>query len=400
MKHPLEGILVLDFGIMYAGPFAARQLADLGATVIKVEALTGDPMRRSPSVFNGAQRNKRSIALDLKNPEGLAVAQKLMAKADVICHNMRPGTAEKLGIDYESAKRLRPDVIYLHSPAFGSGGPRQYEPSFEPLVSAMVGIEMNCGGEGADKPGRIPANMDSGNALLGAAGVLMALLHRKRTGEGQNVESPFMVSGMLHTSDTYFLPNGQLAPRRRLDRNVQGYEALDRVYETGEGWICIVVDSDARFMTLCEVLGAAGLAKDARFATREARHANDAALIAELESRFRGKNAQDWFAALDSAGVPCEIPIERGPDKLFGTPEYLETGLVAEYTHSSLGRMREIALGVRYSETPGVSRNAAPLIGEHTREILRELGYGDTQVEALKAAKAVTWTEAPASKAA
>jgi len=400
MKHPLEGIRVLDFGIMYAGPFAARQLADLGADVIKVEALTGDPMRRSQSVFNGAQRNKRSIALDLKHPDGLAIAQKLMATADVVCHNMRPGTAEKLGIDYDSVRKIRPDIIYLHSPAFGNGGPRQYEPSFEPLVSAFVGIEMNCGGEGADKPGRVPANMDSGNALLGCAGVLMALLHRKRTGEGQFVESPFLVSGMLHTSDTYFLPNGELAPRRRLDRNVQGYEALDRVYETRDGWICIVVDSDARFAALCATLGLPGLANDARFATRESRRKNDAALIQALGAKFRERSAKEWFAALDAAGVPCEIPIEKGPDRLFTTPEYLETGIVAEYTHATLGRMREIALGVRYSETPGVSRKAAPLIGEETREILRELGYADAQMEALKASKAVTWTEAGATKAA
>jgi len=404
MKHPLEGIRVLDFGIMFAGPYAAKQLADLGADVIKVEALTGDPMRRSPSVFNGAQRNKRSIALDLKNPEGLEVAQKLMAGADVICHNMRPGTAEKLGIDYESARKLRKDIIYLHSPAFGSGGPRQYEPSFEPLVSAMVGIEMNCGGEGADKPGRIPANMDSGNGLLGAAGVMMALLHRKRTGEGQFVESPFLISGMLHTSETYFLPNGELAPRRRLDRNVQGYEALDRLYETREGWIVIVVDTDARFQALCKTLGVPELAADARFTTREKRLANDAALIAALEARFRTDTAEHWFKLLDAADVPCEVPITNGPGHLFNSPEYAESGLVVSYPHATLGRLTEIGLAMRLSDTPGVIRNSAPLIGAQTREILGELGYDGAQMEGLKARKAVTWTEsagaAGATKAA
>jgi crotonobetainyl-CoA:carnitine CoA-transferase CaiB-like acyl-CoA transferase len=161
-----------------------------------------------------------------------------------------------------------------------------------------------------------------------------------------------------------------------------------------------VVDSDARFAALARTLELPRLAQDARFATRESRRANDAALIQALEAKFREKSAAEWFAALDAAGVPCEIPIEKGPEKLFNTPEYLETGIVAEYPHSTLGRMREIALGVRYSETPGVSRKAAPLIGEETREILRELGYSEAQMEALKAAKAVTWTEAPASKAA
>ena len=393
IQHPLEGIRVIDFGIMFAGPYAAKQLADLGATVIKVEAITGDPMRRSQSVFNGAQRNKQSIAVDLKTPEGLAVAHKLMAGADVVCHNMRPGTAEKLGIDYENARRLRPDVIYLHSPAFGSGGPRQFEPSFEPLVSAMVGIEMNCGGEGADKPGRVPANMDSGNGLLGAGGVLMALLHRKRSGEGQFVESPFLISGMLHTSETYFLPNGQLAPRRRLDRNVQGYDALDRVYETKQGWICIVVDSDARFGSLCKVLGVPQLAQDTRFATRAARLANDATLIAALEACLRGQDAEHWFKSLDSAGVPCEIANMDGPGKLFNTPANLDSGLAVTYTHPTFGQLTEIGLGVRYSETPGVTRTAAPLIGQHSRELLAGLGYSEAQMAELKARKVVTWPE-------
>lgn len=394
VQHPLEGIRVVDFGIMFAGPYAAKQLADLGATVIKVEAITGDPMRRSQSVFNGAQRNKRSLAVDLKTPEGLAIAHQLMAKADVVCHNMRPGTAEKLGIDYGTARKLNADVIYLHSPAFGNGGPRQFEPSFEPLVSAMVGIEMNCGGEGADKPGRIPANMDSGNGLLGAAGVIMALLHRQRTGEGQFVESPFLISGMLHTSETYFLPNGQLAPRRRLDKNVQGYDALDRVYETKAGWICIVVDTDARFQALGKALGAAQLATDTRFATRQARHDNDAALIAALDARFREQHAEHWFKVLDAAGVPCEIPITNGAGKLFNSPENLASGLAVSYTHPTFGELTEIGLGVRYSETPGVTRTAAPLIGQHSRELLAELGLDEAKMADLKARKVVTWPDA------
>ncbi len=393
VKHPLEGIRVVDFGIMFAGPYAAKQLADLGATVIKVEAITGDPMRRSQSVFNGAQRNKQSLAVDLKTPEGLAIAHRLMAKADVVCHNMRPGTAEKLGIDYESARKLKADVIYLHSPAFGNGGPRQFEPSFEPLVSAMVGIEMNCGGEGADKPGRIPANMDSGNGLLGAAGVIMALLHRQRTGEGQFVESPFLISGMLHTSETYFLPNGQLAPRRRLDKNVQGYDALDRVYETKEGWICIVVDTDARFQALCKAMDLP-LGTDSRFATRAARRANDAALIAALDARFREQSAKHWFKVLDGAGVPCEIAITNGAAKLFNSPEYLKSGLAVQYQHPTFGLLTEIGLGVRYSEAPGVTRNAAPLIGQHSRALLAELGYTEAQMADFKARKVVAWPEA------
>jgi crotonobetainyl-CoA:carnitine CoA-transferase CaiB-like acyl-CoA transferase len=401
MKHPLEGLRVVDFGIMFAGPYAAKMLADYGADVVKVEATGGDPMRRSPKNFNGGQRNKRSIAIDLKHPEGLALAHKLIAGADVMCHNMRPGTAEKLGIDYETARRLRPDIIYLHSPGFGNAGPRKLEPAFEPLVSGMVGIEVNCGGEGADMPGRTLANMDTGNGLLGASAILMALLHRKRTGEGQFVESPLMNSGMVHSSETYFLPNGELAPRRRLDRNVQGYEALDRVYQTREDWICIVVDSDARFAALCRVLGLAALAQDARFATRESRRANDKALIAALEPKFREKPAVEWRAALQGADVPCEVPTVDGERALFGTQEdlrsgaeeNLRSGAVADYPHPTHGRSLEIGLGIRLSETPGVLRRAPPLIGQHSREVLAELGLSEAAMRDLKDRKVVTWPE-------
>ena len=225
--------------------------------MIKVEQVTGDPLRRSPGPFNGCQRNKRAIALDLRTEEGKVVAHKLMAEADVVTHNMRPGVAERLGIDYETAKGLREDIIYLYSPAFGTVGPRKDQPGFEPLVSALVGIETAVAGKGNPPTMTLSSvNMDPGNGLMGAVGIMMALNHRAQTGEGQMIQCPQMVSGMLFTSDMYYLPDGTLSPQYELDQAQTGFGPMCRLYETKEDWICIVVPTEREFRAMCGAMGA------------------------------------------------------------------------------------------------------------------------------------------------
>jgi len=394
--YALQGIKVVDFGIFFAGPYAAKLLADLGADVTKVEALTGDPLRRTVGSFNGCQRNKRSIAIDMKAPDGQAVAHKLMAQADIVCHNMRPGVADRLGIGYDVAKRLNPRVIYMYSPAFGTKGPRADQPGFEPLVSAMVGIEIMAAGKG-NPPHTATGNMDYGNGLLGACGLLMALLHRERTGEGQYIECPQLVSGMLTTSEVYRRPDGSVAWEYELDQQQTGFGPTNRLYETKDGWICIVVATDAHFRALCATLGAPAIASDKCFSTREARRTNAEALAKELEPRFKAKSASEWFRLLDAAGVPCEIPVEDGPAKYITNPEHLRSGLVAEYQHPTYGRLREVGELIRFSETPGHVWGPPPLIGQHTRDILRELGYDASKQDDLKRRNIVTWpAEQPA----
>ena len=390
MPYALEGMKVVDFGIFFAGPYAAKLLGDLGASVIKVEALTGDPLRRTVGAFNGCQRNKRSIAIDMKSEDGRSIAHRLMSEADVVCHNMRPGVAERLGIDYETAKRLKSDIVYLYSPAFGTIGPRANQPGFEPLVSGMVGILVNCAGEG-NSPIRTMGNMDYGNGLLGASGLLMGLIHRARTGQGQYIECPQLVSGMITTSEVYFNADGSLSPQYELDQQQTGYGPLCRLYETRDGWVCIVAAHQREFQALCDTLGAPDLAGDTRFATAEARAANADALASELASRFKARTAGEWAEALDVAGVPCEVSISGGTEKLLNDPEHLASGLVAEYEHAQYGTMREVGLTIRLSETPGNVWGPPPLIGQHTRDILSELGFEGAAQDDLKERGVVTW---------
>lgn len=393
MTYALQGLKIIDFGIFFAGPYASKLLADLGAEVIKIEQVTGDPLRRSPGPFNGCQRNKRAIALDLRTEEGKAVAHKLIAQADVLTHNMRPGVAERLGIDYETAKGLREDIIYLYSPAFGTVGPRKDQPGFEPLVSALVGIEAAVAGKGNPPTMTLSSvNMDPGNGLMGAVGIMMALNHRAQTGQGQMIECPQMVSGMLFTSEMYYLPDGTLSPQYELDRAQTGFGPMCRLYETSEDWICVVVPTERQFRALCGAMGFPSLASDARWETTQARESSED-LAEILEGRFKERTAREWFDLLDAASVPCEVSAHDGVGMLFENEGNLANGLIAEYWHPTYGTMREVGETVRLSESRGHIWGPPPLIGQHSQEILAELGYGEEHRRELREQNIVAWPD-------
>lgn len=387
LARPLEGVRIVDFSSFFAVGFGGRILNDLGAEVIKVETLTGDQMRPLPDVFDAAQRGKRDIALNLKQSEALEAAYRLVETADVVLHNLRPGKADKLGIGFEKLSSLNPELLYLYLPGYGSAGPKALNKSFAPLVSGWTGLLYEGGGEGNTPNRSVFGNEDYNNGFLGAAAVLMGLENRsRRGGGGEYMECPQLHSSLWTTSEHFLGPDKNPVYGMRLDQEQQGFNALDRIYRTSDGWVCIACRSDRRFAALMQAIGRNDLVAEARFATAASRSQQDAELKAMLHDWFALHTKDAAFAALDAAGAPAEIVCETAwIDDALWADWTLETGRVIENFDSMYGHVREIALFNRLSKTPGSARGSAPRLGEHTREILGSIGYSDAEIDALVA---------------
>jgi len=377
----LDGLKVLDFGHYFAGPYASRLLSDLGADVIKLEPLDGDLLRPTVKPFNGAQRGKRDIAVNLKHPRGIEIGHRLAAWADVISHNMRPGAAERLKMDYETIRAFNPSVIYDYAPGWGSSGPDAGLPGFAPLFSGYVGLHHEAAGEG-NPPVSPVGNEDNGNGLLGATAILMALYHRKRTGEGQYLEHPQLNATLMMAGHLLRRPDGSVVGSANLDHERLGGHPLDRVYRTSDGWVCVSARTDGEFARLCEVPGFERLAGDPRFATLEGRASPE--LRDALAGVFATATAAAWAAALDAHDVPAEVPTGSEAQRLLLTdPERRRDGRVEEYEHPRWGATQDVAVLVRLSDAAQRPSRPAPEMGEHTREILAELGFTSAEVDGL-----------------
>lgn len=383
-KGPLDGIRVLDLSSFLAGPYATALLGDLGAEVIKVEPPGGDLGRHwSPFLdgegrfFQAWNRNKRSIALDLAKPEGHEVLCELVRRSDILVENYRHGVTRRLKIDYASLRAVNPRLIYATCTAFGARGPDAARPGYDPVLQTISGTALgNQRYNGGVTAICVVAVSDYQAGMLMVAGTLAALYRRTITGEGQQVETSLLQAVMTVNAQSFV---------QALDAREEGAIGIHpyRGYPTRDGWLFVAAGTDRFWRLLCEALGRADLAADERYATNGRRVNAAAAISAELEPIFASRTTAEWENILLGAGVPCGGA--RTYAEFFDDPQVTAMEMNPVIHHPKLGRLRVIGVPVQLSETPGAIQRAAPLLGEHTEEILHEAGFGK-RIGALRAA--------------
>jgi crotonobetainyl-CoA:carnitine CoA-transferase CaiB-like acyl-CoA transferase len=389
LRGPLEGITVLDLGLGVAGPWGGRVLADMGATVIKVNAMYDGYWTRT-SMGMATNWGKQSIALNLKHPEARAVLESLIARADVLAHNMRPGAAERLGIGFEELHARYPGLIYCHTRGF-EDGPRSLLPGTDQTANALSGTEYE---DGASRLGGAPTwsrvNMgDTGNGFLWATAVAQALYHRERTGRGQKVSTSIINTCLLSTSYAYAHADGSPVPRPQIDLEQRGLSAMHGLYQLQDAWLCIALLRETDWTELCAVLAAPHLRADVRFATAEARGANDVALRAALEPLFASRSADELVPLFDKRGLACEISSPSFPTELFDDPEILGRGWIAEGDVAGVGRLQQPARLVEFADNAVPDLSSPCQAGQHTNQILASVGLDEVAIGALAEERAV-----------
>ena len=395
MKGALAGIKVVELAQIMAGPTCGMLLADMGADVIKVEKLPGGDDTRSyteplqggeSAAFMMLNRNKRGIAVNLKTAGGLEVVKKLLADADVVTENYRKGTLEKLGLGYEVLQQLNPRLVYCAISGYGRTGPYADKGGFDLIAQGFAGI-MSITGE----PGRPPAKSgtsiaDINAGIFAALGIVSALLARNTTGRGQMVETSLMEAAIQQTywqSAIYFATGKNAEPSGSAHILTAPYQA----FPTADGWINVGGANQANWERIVKALGRPELAQDARFLTNGDRMRNLAALTEILGELFRKRPSADWIREFEAAGVPVG-PVNRIGDML-ADPQVAAREMVVEVEHAKAGRMKALGFPIKFSETRGEIARAAPLLGQHTDEVLHGLGYDDAAIAGLREQGAV-----------
>ncbi|HSW17612.1 MAG TPA: CoA transferase [Ramlibacter sp.] len=375
----LHGIRVLDFSQMLAGPLAAMLLGDYGADVIKIEPPEGDALRRTGETQLGgeteyylsANRNKRSLVVDLKSAAGLAIVRSLVLQADVLVENFRPGTADRLGIGYEAMRELNPRLVYCSLSGFGADSVHRDRAALDPVIQAMSGI-MQLTGTPESGPLRtgFPVS-DYVTPLLATSGILAALMARHTTGRGQRVDLTMLnatIFSMLPREGFYF------ATGKTPERNGNAHYQIApyNTFQTADGrQVFLIGHNEKYWQALVQGLGEPGLAADARFATASLRNQHGVELYAQMGRIFATRGVADWTARLTEASALFSVV--RTWDEVFQDPE-VRRDMVREIPHPTAGQISVLANPVRLSESPVEIRRAPPLLGEHTQEVLREFG--------------------------
>jgi crotonobetainyl-CoA:carnitine CoA-transferase CaiB-like acyl-CoA transferase len=388
---PLQGCRVVELAHIMAGPVCGLMLADMGAEVIKVEKLNGDDTRRmlppdiqgESAAFMMMNRNKRGIALDLKHDDGKAALLRLLDKADVVIENYRKGTMEKLGLGYETLKARNPGLIYCEISGFGRTGPYADRGGFDLIAQGMSGL-MSITGEG---PGRPPVKVgapvtDITAGILAAMGVAAAYAHRLQTGKGQKVDTSLFEAGIVHS---YW--QSAIAFATGVSPGAMGsahpLNAPYQAFRTADGWINIGAANQKNWERLVAIIGRPELGQDPRFVTNDQRMANRPALEAALNAVFETRATADWLAILEEGGFPAGPVLSIG--EMHADPQAVAREMIVETDHPKAGRVKTLGLPVKFSATPGGITRPAPLLGQHSRAILAEIGYNEQQIEQMVA---------------
>jgi crotonobetainyl-CoA:carnitine CoA-transferase CaiB-like acyl-CoA transferase len=389
MDAPLAGLLVADLTQNVAGPFCAQILGDMGAEVVKIERTgRGDDARawappywgHESATFMSVNRSKRSLAVDLKSREGLAIVERLVTRADVFVQSLRAGAVEELGLGWEQARALNPRLVYCSVTAFGTEGPLRDRPGYDPLMQAMSGI-MSVTGHPDQPPARVPVSVvDMGTGMWAATAILAALRERDRTGQGVHVTTALFDTALAWTAFqmSQYLATGEVPlPQGSGTAMICPYEA----FPARDAWVMIAAGSDALFTRCCEALEVPALAEDPRFRDNPTRVANRKALIEALSAVTRALDSADVLDRLQGAGVPS-APINT-LDRVVAEAQTEASGMLVPVKHPRLPDYRALGLPIRWDgERPSIPR-VPPLLGEHTAEVLAELGFAPDAIEDL-----------------
>lgn len=395
MPGALDGIKVVDLTAVVLGPYATQMMADMGADVLKIEPPMGDLLRnsgrgRSPKmgpIYLAANRNKRSLCLDLKKPEAIEVVKTLVRGADVFIHNNRPQAIERLGLGYEAIKAVKPDIVYAYAHGYGRGGPYAEKPAFDDLVQGASGAATLQSRVDGGPPRYMPSLIaDKTTGLHLAIAVLGALLHRQRTGRGQCIEVP-----MYETLVSFWLTEHLFGETFEPPVGGMGYDRIINKYRhpfpTRDGYVCVLPYTDRHWSAFFNIVGRPELAGDQRFLQAEQRARHYDALYQILDQVMRGKTTAEWLPLLETADIPV-MPV-RQLEELLDDPHLQAVGFYEEREHPSEGRIRTMRNPIRFSDTPTDYRRHAPKIGEQGAEILREAGFPQDKIDALEQAGAL-----------
>ena len=398
MTGPLVGVRVIDMTSILMGPYAAQLLGDMGADVIKVEAPVGDMVRdlgpmqnsRMGSLYLHVNRSKRGLVLDLKQPAGLEAVKKLLATADVLLYNVRPQAMARLGLGYDVVQKINPRLLYVGTFGFGQDGPYAAKPAFDDLIQGAIGLPSLIKQAGSDVPRYVPSNIvDRTVGLYAVSSLCAALFHREKTGRGQKIDIPMfetMISHLLSDhigGQTFDPPNGPPGYPRLL-------ASERRPYKTADGFVCAVIYSDKQWASFFKAIGRSEIFEnDPRFLnlTVRTQHINDLQALAAKIFLERTTNA--WLALLDQADIPT-MPLHT-LETIFEDPHLKAVNMFEWTEHPTEGRVRRVAVPSTWTDSQPTPGRPAPQLGEHSAEILKELGYSDAEISSL-IAQGVTLT--------